>query len=846
MRVHQGRRRHKVTVVILGLLAAATGSSGLAQTEVSRADSPAMSAPRPSPARPAVRRVLAFERNDGQIDGAARFIAHARGATVFLTTSGLVVAPVEERGSRSDALRMTLVGASTEGGFTVSQPLQGRANYFVGSDPAKWRTGIPTFDRVTERAVYPGIDIAYYGVDGQVEYDFLVAPGADPGAIELSFDGAERISLDQAGDLVLATTQGTLRVKAPQAYQEHVGNRRHVDARFVLRANTVRFEVGAFDRTQTLVIDPVIAYSSYFGGGNDVGLNCCGHTIGRSIKTDAAGNIYITGHQVQNNAFPTTITHGTEGEIFVTKFTPDGATLLFSAVIGGTGSDHALDMTVDAAGNAYVVGQSDSANDFPITASAFQQTFGGVQDAVVLKLSPDGSSLLYSSFLGGPGRDGGRRIAIDPAGNAYVMGEPAAGFPLVGNPYQTTLPGQSDLFVAKVNAAGTGLVYSTLLGSSRDDHFGGDIAVDASGHAYIAGGTNGTDFPTTPGAFDTTKTDFSVEGFIVKLSPDGSSLVFATLLGGADGADLINGIDLDAAGNIYVAGFTEVTDFPVAGTPFQPVKGPDSLGTTRPDAFVAKLDPTLSMMIAATYLGGSDRDVATGIALDANANVVVAGETFSFDFPTHQPFQAVHAGGSVDAFVTKLSPALSSLVYSSYLGGSGVESGETTDPPCCPNTYLGLDASGNVLLTGRTSSLDFPVTADAYQSQRLGPTNAYIVRIIETLTVAVDIKPGSFPNSINLGSNGTVPVAILSTATFDATTVNPLTVTLASASVRLRGNGAPQAAEQDVNNDGRLDLVVHVNTEALQLTNVDTLAEVKGETYSGQAIQGSDSVRIVN
>jgi hypothetical protein len=786
--------------------------------------------------------VLAFERNEGQTDQTARFIAYAKDATVFVTTSGLVLAPVDEQGSRGRPVRMTMLGASDRATFTTTEPLPGRTNYFVGRDRKTWRTGIPTFARVTEQSAYPGIDVAYYGREGEAEYDFIVAPGADPSAIHLSFEGVDRLEVDPHGDLVLTTSDGTLRMKAPLAYQEYPQGRRSVDARFVLRGNTVGFAVGSFDRTKRLVIDPVLAYSSYFGGGN----LCCGHTQPLAVDVDASGNIYIAGLQVQNAAFPTTVTYGTQGDMFVSKFSADGTTLLYSAVIGSSGSDAAIDMVVDAAGNAYVFGHtSDSGMDFPTTASAFQPSYGGGgNDTVVLKLSPDGSTLLYSSFLGGPGFDNAREIAIDSTGSAYVVGGPGTGFPLAGNPYQSISHGASELFVAKINPTGTSLVYSTLLGSSGDDHFGGDIAVDASGHAYIVGATNGADFPTTAGAFDTTFNGGGPDGFIVKLSPDGSSLVQATLLGGAAGHDHVFGIDLDAAGNVYVAGWTASGDFPVAGTPFQPVLTPGGPGHDM-DVFVAKLDPALSTVTAATYLGGSHADLGTGVAVDAAGNVLVAGETYSLDFPVQSPIQAVYAG-AVDAFVAKLNPALSALVYSTYLGGSGVESAESSNPsPCCTNTFLAIDPDGNAVLTGRTSSTDFPVTTSAYQGELRGPTNAFIAIVIETLTVTVDIKPGSFPNSINLGSNGTVPVAILSSDSFDATTVDPLTVTLANASVRLRGNGTPMASAQHVNNDGRLDLVVHVATEALQLTSTDTGAVVHGETYSGQAIVGSDSVRVV-
>lgn len=818
------------------------------------ADSSARSSPvTPSPAAAVHRHArLAFEPNRGQFPASASYGGEVHGYEVRLGPSGATLvlshpSDVVARGAtapraEAEVLRLSFTGAVHELRIAGEDPLAGRAHYFLGNDPARWQRDVPTYGRVRYTGVYPGIDAVFYGTSEHVEYDFVVAPGAAVDRIGLEIQGSSSIALRRGGDLTVKAGSAVVTFRQPVAYQLVSGERRLVACRYVVDGQRLRFETGEYDKRHTLVIDPVIVYSSYFGEGVGSGTSGIGHTGAKAIATDPAGNIYIAGLKSQN-IFSGAVQYGPDPSdaMFVAKFAPDGGTLLYKAVIGGSGNDGADDMAVDAAGDVYLVGRVDAnSTDFPVSPGAFQPIYGGgVHDAVVCKLSSDGAALLYASFLGGPGVESGESIAVDTAGFAYVMGGADVGFPTAGTPFQSAILGNSELYVAKINTTGTALVYSTFLGSSGFDHAGGDIAVDAAGSVYVTGGSNGVDFPTTPGAFDTTPDAPGHDGpFVTKLSPDGSTLEYSTWLGSLGFG---NGIAVDALGQAYVVGATEATNFPVVGMPAQPVK---AAGTTY-DAFVARFSADGSSVIAATYFGGSVEDVATDVAVDSSGQIVVSGETFSDDLPVLLAFQPARAG-SVDAFVAKFNPT-AGLIFASYFGGTGVESGEQINPSpaCCSWTSLALDPDDHVLLTGRTSSTDLVTTADAHKHQLEGYTATYVVRIADVVEVPIDIKPGSFPNSINLGSNGTVAVAILSTATFDATTVDPLTVTLASAPVRLKGKGTPMASTSDVNQDGRLDLIVHVSTDALQLSNEDTTADLEGETFGGLLIRGSDSVRIV-
>lgn len=693
---------------------------------------PATAAAQPHPSEPYGQLQLHFEKNQGQAHKDVRFLARGSGYSLYLTADEAVLVLAtpspnpgsDKRGAQAPplAIGMRLVDAASAPQVSGLDQLPGTANYFIGKDPAKWRTKVPTYAKAHYREVYPGIDLVYYGRQHQLEYDFVVAPGANPKKIVLDFRGTDKIEIDAAGDLVLHTVNGVLRQRKPVMYQEIDGIRHEIDGGYVLQSDkSVGFHVMAYDTGRTLIIDPVLAYSTFLGGSGD--------DAGGGIAVDAAGNAYVVGGTASVDfpttaqAIQTTFGGGINGAVFVTKLNPAGTALVYSTYLGGSGGDGGFGIAVDANGNAYVTGSTRS-TDFPTTASAFQTTIHGGNDAFVTKLNPTGSALVYSTFLGGDGNadyDWGQGIAVDSTGNAYVTGTTySRNFPTTAAAFQPAFPGGSDFyaynaFVTKLNPAGTGLVYSTFLGGSSDraGDVGVGIAVDPAGNAYLTGRTSSLNFPTTAGAFQPAlrigiPTDIPTDAFVTKLNPTGSALVYSSFLGG-DYDDYGRGIALDIAGNAYVTGFTGSADFPTTAGAYKATFDGGSAKT-----FVTKLNSTGSALVYSTYLGGSSGAEPNGIAVDAAGEVSVTGLTYLScgrfscfsDFPTTPgAFQPGFGGSSSDLFVTTINAAGSSLVYSSYLGGSGDDQGGA----------IAVDAAGNVYVTGHASSADFPTTPGVFQ-----------------------------------------------------------------------------------------------------------------------------------
>jgi hypothetical protein len=782
---------------------------------------------------------LTFEANQGQTDPRVKFLSRGGGHTLFLTPTEAVMTlqqacsgqggmdtllPPDEteepRATAATVLRMQLVGANPQPEAVGVDELPGRSNYFIGNDPKKWLTGVLHFSKVLYKEIYRGVDLVYYGTNQrQLEYDFVVAPGTDPKAIRLRFEGPDRLEVNAQGDLLLHFSDGEVRFDKPYVYQETEGARQQITGGYVLHArNGVSFEVGAYDASQPLIIDPVLSYATYLGGS--------GEDHGADIVVDATGNAYVVGF-TSSAVFPTTpgalqTTVGGRSDTFVTKFNADGSGLIYSTYLGGSDFDVAAGITIDSVGNAYVIGFTFS-TDFP-TASPFQATFAGGIDAFVTKLNTSGSALLYSTYLGGNNLDGASGITVDASGNAYVTGITSSGNFPTANPFQATLAGvRGDAFVTKFNPIGSALVYSTYLGGSGDDH-GTDIVVDATGNAYVTGNTGSTDFPTA-NPFQAAFGGLPADAFVTKFNPIGSALVYSTYLGGSanDGG---SGLAMDASGNAYVTGVTFSTDFPTA-SPFQ-----TAFAGGREDAFVTGLNAAGSTLLYSTYLGGSGDDVGQDIAVDATGNAYVTGNTGSTDFPTANPFQAAFGGGLGDAFVTGLNAAGSTLLYSTYLGGTNWDFG----------TGVAADASGNAYVTGKTFSTDFPTMPGAFQLTFGGTSDAFVAKIGDAplaTSVEVDIKPGGDPNAINPASRGLIPVAILTTEDFDALTVSPSTVLfgLIGASIAHRSGHV-----EDVDGDGDLDLVLHFRTQETGIECGDTEASLSGELFDGQAIQASDSI----
>ena len=705
---------------------------------------------------------LHFEANQGQTHKDVRFLSRGSGYSLYLMANEAVLVlstpnPDAKRDGHSTparpdtkvqmktaALRMSLVGAAPKPLVSGREELPGKANYFIGRDRSKWRTNVPTYAKVHTQNVYPGIDLLYYGNQRQLEHDFVVAPGADPKKIVLGFRGMDKLEIDTQGDLVLHTAQGDIRQKKPVIYQEIDGVRREIDGGYVRKsASRVGFKVAAYDRSQPLVIDPILAYSTYLGGSReDSGstyITGNGDDLSRGIAVDTAGNAYITGYTGSHH-FPTTAGAfqptfgGGQYDAFVTKVDPTGSALVYSTYLGGNGGIYGIGIAVDAAGSAYVTGAASA--DFPTTPGAFQPAGGG---GFVTKLDPAGSALAYSTYLGGV-YDWGIGIAVDASGNAYVTGLTySASFPTTAGAIQPAYGGGGDAFVAKLNPAGSALVYSTFLGGSSGESANG-IAVDADGNAYVTGSTNSTNFPTTAGAFQPRLNQGLCRAysgqvpcsdvFVTKLDATGSAMIYSTYLGGTLGEGS-SGIAVDASGNAYVAGVTDSTNFPTTAGAFQPRISDKSTcfdpytGAYVPcaynDAFVTKLDPAGSALVYSTYLGDNNSSVG-GIAVDAAGNAYVTGSTSSPNFPTTPGTLQSTLRVAPDAFVTKLDPAGSALVYSTYLGGGNYDGG----------TGIAVDAAGSAYVTGYTNG-DFPTTAGAFQTAHSAPTgssDAFVAKIV--------------------------------------------------------------------------------------------------------------------
>jgi hypothetical protein len=608
-----------------------------------------------------------------------------------------------------DILRMNLMGANIGVQAVWQNLLETRTNYFLGSDPTQWHTDIPNYGQVLFPGIYPGVDETYYAnSQGELETDYVVAPGADPGVIRLVASGASGVSLDGQGNLVLPTAGGGVALRAPEMYQVVNGVRQAVSGQYLVQGGQVGFQVGAYDPSLPLVIDPALIYSTYFGGSM---------STTHGIAVDGSGNAYLTG-VTEGTDFPTNnaLQSTLQGpySAFVSKLDPSGTSLVYSTYLGGTDttvpntiSETGEGIAVDNSGNAYVTGWT-NATDFP-TINAVQSSNRATGfSAFVSKLSSSGTSLTYSTYLGGSGNNEAFGIAVDGSGSAYITGfTESTDFP-TNNALQSTNGGivGRDGFVSNLSVSGTSLVYSTYLGGFSADH-GYGIAVDGSGAAYVTGWTNSTNFPTSNALQSSNRSTANGTAFVSKLNSAGTSLVYSTYLGGTGGSnpgnfgDVGQAIAADGSGNAYVTGYTYSTDFPTAYA----LQSSNHNTTSGDTAFVSKLSASGSALVYSTYLGGSNEGEANGIAVDGTGNAYVTGYTFSPDFPTANAIQSIPGGSGADAFVSKLNPSGSTLVYSTYLGGTGADDGFA----------IAVDGPGNAYVTGATSSTDVP-TANALQS----------------------------------------------------------------------------------------------------------------------------------
>ena len=749
---------------------------------------PSQSSAEASVARNFGKLPLSFEVNNGQADPQVRFLSRGSGYSLLLTDRDALLTLSSK--SVTEAIRMQVAGAQSGIRVTPAEKLPGTANYLVGNDAAKWRSNIPTYAQVKYEGVYPGVDLVYYGNQRNLEYDFVVAPNASAKPLRVRFSGAQRIRLSRNGDLAIIGKHGQIAFHKPVVYQLKQGVRQPVRGRFqLLGNNTVGFRLGGYDHDRELVIDPVLAYSTYLGGSEADGVYGGEGAGAIAIAVDAAGDAYVVGgtespdFPVTSGAFQTVNNGILYGEnvylnnAFITKFNPSGSALMYSTFLGGTSAEDggnyngtvATAIAIDPAGNAYVAGYTSDYN-FPVTSNAFQKHFQGYSsNAFVTKLDATGSALIYSTYLGGTGNllseqtygDYASGIAVDSTGSAYVAGTTfSADFPVTSNAFQKTNDAYtndgSSLFVAKFNPAGSALDYSTYLGGSgiplgdgtlNYGDTGSGIAIDKAGDAYVVGTALSRDYPVTPGAFQSVnKTpydpSYAVGGtnvVISKLNPTGSALVYSTYLGGSNSeGDSGNAIAVNAAGNSCVTGFAFSPDFPVTPHAFRKVNNGG-------DGFVTELNSAGSALVYSTFLGGG---IANSIALDAFGSAYLtggAGPNFSV---TPDAFRKANHGNG-DAFVSKLDPTGSSMLYSSFLGGSGTDSGNG----------IAVDWFGDAYITGNTCSTDFAVTGHAFQSTNVsGGCESFVSKFIVNTVTTTKLTSNSNPGKVGTTATFTASV----------------------------------------------------------------------------------------
>jgi Glucodextranase, domain B/Beta-propeller repeat len=751
---------------------------------------------------------LSFEANEGQTNASVKYLAQAEGYTVFLTDREAVIVRRQQckespflakldaksrnelvgrkigrmllqrdQVCKSHALRIAIDGAAANARLEPLQQLPGKANYLVGADRSKWRTGIPSYSQVRYKGIRPGVDLTYYGNGRQLEFDLALSPGADPNEIALKFPGEERLSFTRTGDVRIGSTRDGLLLRRPSIYQYEAGREQRVEGEFVRLAQArIGIRVGSYNRSEPLIIDPVLAYSSFIGGTD-------GDTAAEGIAVDSSGNVYLAG-STSATTFPITggqsRSHADSANYvaFVVKLDPSGSTVLWSTYLGGSGSDAAYGLAIDSNRNVYITGYSMSA-DFPVV-KGFQGRNNNLAEGNVFVARIDttktgAASLVYSTYLGGGGNslntsglwaylgDFGLGIAADSSGRAYVTGvttsdTSVAPFPTTVSAYQSSLAspnGNAFLSVIDTNQSGArSLVYSTYLGGNSPGwagDYGAGIVVGQSGDAYISGETTSNadgPFPTTPNAYQSTLQGSGGNAFLTEIDTAKSgprSLVYSTYLGGSTSSylgDGAAGVALDSAGKVYIAGGATSSDFPVTAGAFQ------SANSVNGKAFVAKFDLAQAgtqSLVYSTLLGGTNStyiDSANCIGVDASGNAFVAGYASSTDFPTTwDAFQpALQSNGGWDAFLTELDPTGSGTLYSTYLGGSTYFGGFAA--------AISLDSIGNAYVTGYTQSSDFPTTAAAFQTTgALNPDSGFVTKFAFNSSPGITASVSAQPNA---------------------------------------------------------------------------------------------------
>jgi hypothetical protein len=708
---------------------------------------------------------LTFVPNRGQWDQRAVFRADAGGASIWYTRSAVYfqlsrhntppmsAAEPTPQSFRQDnraqiehfTYALHIENANPAADIVGESPAEGRVNYFIGNDRRNWRTDIPVFRNIVYHSVYPGIDLRYRGNPDRLEYDFELAPGADPQAISLRFEGVSQVSVSPRGELVITTAWGDLVEQPPQVFQQKGDQRIAISGEYATNGfGSLGFKLGNdYDPSLPTVIDPVLTYSTYLGGAaND---------IGRGIIVDSSGAVFITGSTGSVN-FPTVGAYDPSqnglNDVFVTKLSPNGQLVGFSTFVGGSGSDEGTSVALTPSGNIIVAGHTGS-SDFP-TVGAYDGTANGGIDAFVVEIDAAGNNLLYAGYLGGSGDDRAWAVACDNTGRAYVAGETSSSdFPTPSG-YDNGLSGAIDGFITCFSASGANLDWGSYLGGSDLDGVYG-VAVDNAYTVYLAGYTNSSNFPTV-GAYDPTS-NFGYDVFVAKLASSGSALTYGTYLGGT-GNEWANGIALDAAGNMYITGLTTSNLFPA-------VSAFDATFNNVFDAFVTKIASSGTSLAYSTFLGGSNADYGEAIAVQSSGEAVVTGLTNSANFPLNAPVMPILNGGT-DAFVTKFSFEGNTIGYSTFIGGSDDDEGKA----------VALDKFGNACVTGSTLSPGFP-RINSYDSTANGGYDAFAIKLSDAADLAqIQLSPTS------LAFDAEKDKALPASKTFSITNGKPLTQVL--------------------------------------------------------------------
>ena len=770
-----------------------------------------------------------FEPNRGQAVKSVDFISRGPGYSLSLTSNAAylqLLSPTRAGHSKqSSDLALKLVGANPKAHAEGLNRQIGRSNYFLGSAPNRWLTNVPQYGRVEYHDVYPGIDMAYYGTNERLEYDFVLEPHADPRTIRLAVHGADRIRIDDQGDLVLTVGSAEIRERKPLIYQETANGRRIVRGRYVtLVDNEIGFAMDKYDLNNALVIDPVLVFSTYFGGS--------GADNGNGIAVDSAGNSYIAGQTGSANLTGTDIGDpgftASDTAAFVAKISPAGALLSTTIIAGANDAAEAGAVALDANGNIYLCGYT-SSSSFPTMNPIM--TYQGGGDAFVLELNNAGNSLIYSTYLGGSGLDYADGIAVDSKGNTLVGGATTSGdFPEV-NAAQSNLAGGYNPWAAKIAPGGASLVYSTYWGGSATDYANG-LAIDSTGDLILFGDESSMNFPVV-NAFQPTYcalasgTEVStVHGWVAEFSPVGVP-IYSTYICGTvtyytiNGTtyptyDVVRGGTVDTSGNAVITGTTASLSFPT----MNPVQADYGGGSA--SAFLTRLSPTGALLYS-TYLGGPATTNGWSVAVDPQDNIYVAGQT-SANLPTANPTQSEYGGGKSDAFLIKLNPAGSTILFSTYIGGNGADAA----------TFLGVDGLGDAYITGNTSSTNFP-TASPLQANYGGGTDDAFLTVIQTkITPTVSVTPST--SSITTAQSLSITITIKS-GTGNPTPTGTVTLTsgtYASAATLLSGGSATIVIPADTLAVGSDTLTATYSGDTNDLTNNGTASATV--TATSQAV----------